>query len=260
METPVVDFHCHVGGWDARGRDDSPDMYLRVMDAAGVDISCINCILHSDARRGNDYVARYMERAPERFAGVAYVTPMYPDEAISELERCFDSLGFKFLKIYPSYIRRPVDDPVYDPIYDWCNDRGAVIMSHSEVGGEKPSSADDTAPTTPRRFVGLAERYPRIRWVLAHAGRLPPGRVLSVQAAQARPNIYLETCSSGADAGTIEYMVEHAGAHRVLYGSDMPLMDSRFQVARIATADIPDEAKRQVLGLNAIRLLGLDIS
>ena len=260
METPVVDFHCHVGGWDARGRDDSPDMYLRVMDAAGVDISCINCILHSDTRRGNDYVARYMERAPERFAGVAYVTPMYPDEAISELERCFDSLGFKFLKIYPSYIRRPVDDPVYDPIYDWCNDRGAIIMSHSEVGREKPSSADDTAPTTPRRFVGLAERFPRIRWVLAHAGRLPPGRVLSVQAAQARPNIYLETCSSGADAGTIEYMVEHAGADRVLYGSDMPLMGARFQVARIATAEISDEAKRQVLGLNAARLLGLNIS
>ena len=21
METPVIDFHCHVGGWDARGRD-----------------------------------------------------------------------------------------------------------------------------------------------------------------------------------------------------------------------------------------------
>ncbi len=81
---------------------------------------------------------------------------------------------------------------------------------------------------------------------------------MSVEVANECPNIYLETCSSGADHGTIEYMVEHAGADRVLYGSDMPLMDSRFQVARIVTADMPDQAKRQVLGLNAIRLLGLE--
>ena len=51
--------------------------------------------------------------------------------------------------------------------------------------------------------------------------------------------------------------MEGAGADRVLYGSDMPLMDARMQVGRIVTADISDHAKRQVLGLNAIRILGL---
>ena len=43
----------------------------------------------------------------------------------------------------------------------------------------------------------------------------------------------------------------------MLFGSDMPEQDARYQVGRVATADITDEAKRKVLGLNAIEVLGL---
>ena len=43
----------------------------------------------------------------------------------------------------------------------------------------------------------------------------------------------------------------------MLFGSDMPEQDARYQVGRVVTADIPDEAKRRVLGLNAIEVLGL---
>ena len=43
-----------------------------------------------------------------------------------------------------------------------------------------------------------------------------------------------------------------------LYGSDMPLIEPRHQIAKITTADLSDEAKRKILGLNAIRILGLD--
>ena len=79
-----------------------------------------------------------------------------------------------------------------------------------------------------------------------------------MEAARTCPNIYLETASSWGDHGTIEYLVEGAGEDRILYGSDMPLMDARIQVGRIITAQISDEAKRKILGLNAINLLGLD--
>ena len=252
MDTPVIDFHNHLGSWGMFHMDDDPAMYLRIMDAAGVDRACVNCIFHGDASRGNDLVASFVAQHPDRFIGVAFVTPHYPEETIKELERAFDELGMKFLKLYPTYFDRPIDDAGYMPIFEWADDRGVVIMSHSSYIGEH-----DTL-TAPRRFIGLAERFPRIRWVLAHSGNALQGQIQSVEAARARPNIYLETASSFGDHGTIEALVEGAGADRVLYGSDMPLMDARYQISRIVTADISDEAKRKVLGLNAIRLLGLD--
>ena len=75
--------------------------------------------------------------------------------------------------------------------------------------------------------------------------------------AHAYPNVYLETCSSFRTPGVIEQLVSEVGADRVLFGSDIPLMDPRCQIGKIITADISDDAKRQVLGLNAMKLLGL---
>ncbi len=49
--------------------------------------------------------------------------------------------------------------------------------------------------------------------------------------------------------------VREIGAHRVLYGSDMPFHDPAFDMARIQHADIPEEGKKLIMGENAKRLL-----
>ena len=123
-----------------------------------------------------------------------------------------------------------------------------VIMSHSEYEHK----------TRPYRFARLAERYKNITWVLAHSGNGSNGMQEAVEAACSGPNLYLETCTSMAEHGTIEFLVDGVGEDRVLYGSDMPILDARHQLGRVVTADISDEAKRKILGLNAIKLLGLD--
>jgi len=251
IDTPVIDFHTHAGSWGATGVYDDPDRFLRIMDAAGVDRSCINCIFFGDARRSNDTVTKFLSKHPDRFVGVAFVTPHYPNEVVPELERAFGELGMRSLKVYPTYFGRPIDDPAYTSVFEWCDQRNIVVMSHSSFTGP-----EDTL-TAPVRFIKLAERFPHVQWVLAHSGNSMQGQIQAVEAAQARQNIYLETATSFGEHGTIEYLVEGAGEDKVLFGSDMPLLDARHQVGRIVTADISDEAKRKVLGLNAIRILGL---
>ena len=247
-QTPVIDFHGHSGPWTSYGlKWGTPDEFVMALDAAGVDRIALNCIFYGEARRGNDVTASYLAAHPDRFIGVGYVTPRYPAEMLPELERCFGTLGFRSLKVYPVYYGKPLDHPSYDPVYDWCDERGIVIMSHSEM---EPK-------TRPRLFARLAERYRNITWVLAHAGNGPAGMDEALEAANSGPNLYLETCTSFAEDGTIEALVEGAGEDRVLYGSDLPIMDPRHQLGRIVTADISDEAKRKILGLNAMRLLGL---
>ena len=253
MDTPVIDMHSHVGNQAANGMLDEPEAYISVMDAAGVDRAPVSCLFYGDVSQCNDVTAAFVAKHPDRFMGVAFVTPYYPEEAVAELERAFDVLGMVFLKVYPSYVRKPIDDEVYEPILQWCDDRSIIVKCHTEY------MEDGNTYTDPDRFIGLAQRYANIRWILAHSGNVREGQLRAIVAAKSSRNIYLETCSSWGDHGTIERLVEGAGEDRVLYGSDMPLMDARMQIGRIATADISREAKRKVLGLNAAELLGISM-
>ena len=134
MNTPVVDLHSHVGSW--AHIESNVERYLRIMDAAGVDLACVSCLFHGEAARNNDVVAAFVARHPDRFAGVAFVTPHYPEEVIGELDRAFDVLGLRSLKVYPTYYGKPIDDPGYFPIFEWCNERGVTMMSHSSFWTE----------------------------------------------------------------------------------------------------------------------------
>ena len=69
----------------------------------------------------------------------------------------------------------------------------------------------------------------------------------------------LETSGAAPRFGAIGFSVRGAGADRVLFGTDMPILDPRQQLGKVVTADISDDEKLQVVGLNAVKLLGLDV-
>ena len=111
QDVPVIDFHAHLGNWGRFGMLDTPELFLKCMDNAGIDVTCLNCIFHGDSDRGNVRVADYVRRWPKRFVGAAFVSANYPEEMVPELERCFGTLGMKFIKIYPHYVGVAHDDP-----------------------------------------------------------------------------------------------------------------------------------------------------
>ena len=66
IKTPVIDFHTHAGGWSSIGMKFDIPKFIKVMDASGVDISCINCIFHGKAKRSNDIVSAIVKENPHR--------------------------------------------------------------------------------------------------------------------------------------------------------------------------------------------------
>ena len=245
--TRVIDFHGHVGHWDYLGMVDDPAMMLQAMDAVGIDLSCVFNIFHPDGTRANDQTAAFVARHPDRFIGFAYVSPLMPDRMVPELERAIDQLGFRAIKIYPSYTPYPLNHSAWDAVYQFAHDRELVIISHTGV----------EAPAQPKHLGEAATRFPQANFVAAHAGNVAEQRRHGIEAAQRCANFFLETCSTFRMPGVIEELVEGAGADRVLYGSDTPLIDPRSQIGKIITADISDQAKRMILGENARRLLKL---
>jgi uncharacterized protein len=242
----VIDFHAHSCRGDAYGMINDPALMLHAMDRAGIDKACLNHVWYPGGTRGNDLTARLVAQHPDRFLGVAYVSPLMPARMISELTRAVDELGFVAIKLYPPYIADgDFSRPEWDPIYQFADERGLAVLFHT--GQDAP----------PQALLKIAPRFPKAHFVAGHSGNTPQERAQAIAAAQAYPNVYLETCSTFRTPGVIEQLVEEAGADRVLFGTDMPLMDPRAQLGKIITACIPDEAKRQVLGENVRRLLGI---
>ena len=228
----VIDFHGHPGRW--YNAHMTPAKLFPALDAVGIDRSVI-------------FTAALVGEYPDRFIGFAYVSPLMPERMVSELDRAIGQLGLSAIKLYPPFVCIPFDDPIWWPIYEFADDRELVVLWHTGIEGG----------SAPMHMAGVASRFERASFVAGHSGNCPPLRRQAIDVAREYPNVFLETCSTFRTPGVIEQLVGEAGADRVLFGSDIPLMDPRSQLGKIITADISDEDKRLVLGGNARRLLKL---
>ena len=241
----VIDFHGHPGRWGLT--ESSPKNLLNSMDAIGVDYSVLFNIWHPEGTRGNDNTASMVAAHPDRIVGFAYVSPLMPETMLPELSRAFDQLHLTAIKLYPPFTSINLNEPPWDPIYEFANERGLAVIWHTGI----------EAAAWPKFVSDVAPRFPNAIFVCGHSGNCPPMRAMAIEAAQNNANVYLETCSTFRTPGAIEELVNQAGADRVLYGSDVPLMDHRPQIGKIITADVSDDAKRLVLVENAKRILKL---
>ena len=69
-------------------------------------------------------------------------------------------------------------------------------------------------------------------------------------------HLHLEGCRL-ATPGIVEIMVDRIGAERLLFGSGAPAWEIAPTLSIIRSAQIPDSAKRAVVGQNARRIYGL---
>ena len=241
--TTVIDFHGHPGRWG--GCVNSPETVLPAMDAVGVDKAVMFNIWHPEGTRANDDTASLVAHAPDRFMGFAYVSPLMSEGMVAELGRAVDQLGLVGIKLYPPFTKIKLNERQWFPIYEFANSRCLPLLWHTGIEPENwPCYVGDVAPD-----------FPDARFVCGHSGNCPPMRKMAIEVARANENVFLETCSTFRTPGAIEELVNSAGANRVLFGSDTPLMDPRSQLGKILTADIDDDAKRMIIGQNALRLL-----
>ncbi len=246
----VIDAHCHMGYYPNFNipAPSAADM-VRWMDRIGISacISAHHSSIAPDFRYGNDEVLQAMADYPRRIYGYATVNPNYPEsELIAELERCVAG-GMIGVKLHPDLHQTGVDDDRYRAVWEWTNEHRLPLLSHTSTGGQNPV----------RTFEKLAEMYPGVSILLGHSGFGSEGAEHSIEACLRHPNIYCEITGSVVVYGTLERMVNRLGAERVLFGTDLPFLDARPQVGRVAFAKISDEDKRKVFGLNAARVFGI---
>ena len=247
----IIDGHAHLGRFHNFyiPANTAADM-VRQMDRAGIRccISSGHAAIGPSPRIGNDMVIEAMREFPGRIYGYCCVNPNYPAQELrDELERCFDA-GMIGVKLHPCGHRYCVDGEGYRPAWEFAQERRACLLCHTAV----------TEPWDPPSvFDKLAAQYPNVKIIMGHSGFGYEGGRQCCELAKKHANVHLDITGSIAYTDLLEQMVEGAGAGRVLFGTDVPFIDCRPQVGRVAFSRLDDSELELVLGGNARRLFGL---
>ncbi len=238
------------------------------------------------AQMVNDGFTKIRNEYPDRFTALATLPMNDPDASVVELDRAFNELGFKGVMVYSNINGVALSDQRFWPLYEKANELNAVFSIHPNfpVGVEAMTeywlmplvgfTFDTTLAAAKLVFSGVAERFPGIRWALAHLGgaipylaeRLDRGYFafkecrenISKPPSEYLKNFYYD--SVNFDVKALQLAVDFAGADHILAGSDYPhqIGSLKQMVESIESLDISEEEKFGILGKNAQKLLNMD--
>lgn len=210
------------------------------------------------ARYCNSYAANLFKREGKRFGAFA-VLPM-PDIAASVAEATFalDTLHLDGVILLSAYNGVYLGDPRFEPLMAALNARGAYVFVHpaSIPDDAKPSlplpdflyefTFDTTRAATYMMTTGVRNRYPNIRFQLAHAGGTLPFLSKRISVVTETPlgksaipkvsllgapdlirSYYYDTALS-ASAAAMQSVLAVSDRSHIVFGSDWPFSSLTF--------------------------------
>lgn len=245
-DCPIIDFHAHMGEWRSIYLPRcTPEGMLRSMDEVGVQLTIFSSHIDLFApASANSYNIEQARKYPQRFKAYFAVNPNYADP-VRDLE-IFQAhadvfVGFKTL---PDYFGYPLSHSRYRPYWEFAAEKGLLVLSHTWGGSDKDG---------PDEAEKVLNEYPGIVLIAGHSFHGEWDRAADMAARH--PQLYLDLCAVLDDRGVLELFVERAGAGKVLFGTDLPWFDLRYYVGAVLSADITDEARRDIFYRNGLRLL-----
>ena len=238
----IFDVHGHI---DPDPRFFTPNCdgagVYDTLDKLGINGICVSSVMafDSDVNLGNETVLKATEDFKGRIYGYFLPNPYrecYPEKYLTGKN------GILGVKIHANGNRTVIDNPAYYPSYEIADALGMPVLIHTWSDGEV------------RLVQKLAKEFKNANFIIAHSAMLVPYRNSCVEACKSADNIYVDTALSSSCEGTVEYIVDKVGADKVLYGSDLTFFDCRQTVGKIGLANISEEDKIKIYGLNAKRL------
>jgi aminocarboxymuconate-semialdehyde decarboxylase len=233
----------------------------------------------------NDAFAEAVARKKGKFAALATLPLNDPAASVKEFERARRQLGFRGALLFSNVNGVALADERFWPLYEAANDADAILHIHptAPVGVEAMQDYwlmplvgflfDTTLAAEKIVFSGVAERFPRIRWVLSHLGGAIPYIAERADRGfhafkecraniQQPPSEYLKRFyydTVNFDPLALKLAIDFAGAEHLLAGSDYPhqVGSTPSMLESLRKTPISEADRAKILGGNAAKLLKL---
>lgn len=241
---PIIDVHAHYGGWVGLPNPcTAVEDILETCQRFNIERACLSSTLaiSYDLVEGNERLAQAIE-GHEALQGYVTIHPGYPEDSLAQLRDLLQLPNFVGAKLHPKHAGLPIDCPQARPLLEYLCECGVPLLEHTWF--------DEMCLATGR----AADTFPELVIIMGHMGGDTWEKALEIAAG--RPNVYLELCSGLAPWGKLERAISVVGADRLLFGSDMTLLDPGYTLGTVTGAEITEEQKRLILYANGKRLFG----
>jgi 2,3-dihydroxybenzoate decarboxylase len=281
-----------------KGRlSDFDDSRIEAMDGAGIAKAVLSLAgpgvqIEPDrataiklAIQANDFLAKELQKRPDRYAGFGHLAMQDASAAADELERCMRDLGFRGVMINGHTNGQYLDHPSLAPFWE----RAAALRAPVYIHPGDPvalSPVLDGHPALRRAtwewgfetgshalrlvFGGVFARYPDATVILGHLGETLPyllwrfdsrAKLYGVElprppSAYIRSNIAVTT-SGMFSAEPLNCAIAAIGHERVMFSSDYPFEAPEEAGRFMDQVALPEDVRAAIAFNNAKRILNL---
>lgn len=255
------------GGENEAVRLMEPDELVAYLDRCGVDKALLKSGDNETTQGPGkkypmDKLAEYIKGHEDRLIGIAGVDVHKGMRAVRELEWAVKELGFKGVNLGPYELKLRANDKKYYPIYAKCVELGIPVLLHTSINFSTELLLDFG---NPMYIDEIAVDFPELKIVCVHGGW--PWMTQMCAVAWRHKNVYIEISGIRpkyiAMPGTgYEPLLVYGNSilqNQIVWGSNWPQVFPDEGIKGVMDFPLKEEVKKKWLGLNAARMLGIEV-
>lgn len=241
-----------------RAKTVSAEALLEEMDKNSVDRSVIAGYGWTDietARLSNDYLLESAASSNGRLIPLCSVNPIWGRDAISEIERCYESGAKGIGELHPdSQNFLDADFATLSPLFSAAREMQLPVLMHASepVGHSYPGKGT----VTPEYSLALARSFKQNVIVFAHFGGGLPLYSLMPEVRKDLENVYFDSAASPFlyTPEIFDVCATAAGYDRILFASDFPVVKQGQALGEFRKSSVSATSERAILSQNAVKV------
>ncbi len=234
----------------------------RALDMAAV-VFTVDCELATGhPTLSNEAIAEAAAEHPDALIAFGSIDPARGAAGVREARRLVEEFGVRGFKFHPSLQGFAPNDHAAYPLYEQLQSLGVPALFHTGqtgIGAGLPGGRGiKLRLSDPMLLDDVAADFPDLTIIMAHPS--VPWQDAAISIATHKANVYIDL-SGWSPKYFPPQLVRAANGllkHKVLFGSDYPLLRPQRWIRDFETLEIKDEVRPLIMKQNAIRALGLD--
>ena len=227
---------------------------IGALDMADVSLSLISAwVAPRNVMISNDEVAAFVAEYPDRLRGIGSVDITRPMEAVAEIRRCVEELGFVGIRVLPWLWELPPTDRLFYPVYTACCELNVPFCT--QIGHTGPLMSSEVG--RPIYLDRVALDFPELVIAAGHIGY--PWTEEAIAVATKHPNVYIDTSAYTVKRYPPELVryLKTNGKHKVMFGTNFPMILPGHALKNLDALELDAETEALFLGGTAKRVYQL---